>query len=75
MPSIARAPWDVLFEWGVHATDDSRRLAFLKYLLGGELAAKMGELARAGRQGTWLATLRTNHPLLAEFWGLNAFTC
>lgn len=59
------APAEELAEWGVAAPDDARRLAFLRYLLTGELALQVAAHLRRSRLTGWLASLRES-PLLEQ---------
>lgn len=61
-----RAPSDLLLQWGLGATETPRRVAFLRYLLEGELGRQVAGLARVRRSDTWLDTL-PNDSILGSF--------
>ncbi len=51
------APADALATWLLESEDVARRRAGLRYLLEGRLAAEVGQIVRAKRDGTWVAEL------------------
>lgn len=57
---------EVLADWGCCAGDAIRRVAFLKYLLEGELRNKVASHAIKSKAGTWLEHIQSS-PLLENF--------
>jgi hypothetical protein len=59
------APAEQLAEWGRAAASDEQRIAFLHYLLSGDLSAQVAQQLRQDPQTSWLSSL-VNSPLLAQ---------
>ncbi len=51
------APAQQLAKWGRAATDDAKRVAFLTYLLVGDLGPMVGRQASIIKSGSWLAAV------------------